>query len=388
MKRILSVILCTVMIAVFAVVVNAESINMAGGCKVEVDVMKADPSVVIKDGVIGADEYVEVDVNRDPAATDLLYSWSGDSTLFASCEEFVKNVHFYFSWDEVHGLNIALKATLLETPHNEGVLPAPGAGDDFLFQFGMMCSVVQKDDMTQDVMYRGISKNTVTGELLIGDYGVHGYKGNADIQPGRDFTVSIEGNTVTYEMSYPLDAVLKAEELDGGLPVEGSSIHMNISATGGSTGTGYDAATTYAISLGDGGYMTTINLIENPSPVKLFFRNDAIGGGAAVDTTPVTTAPESEEDSTMISILIPIETGTGPVITEIVTSSVVIGTDESGNDITDILTEVVTPVVTNAPTESAGQGTSAPATGDVMIIAAVVSAISACGVVVATCECY
>jgi len=375
MKRFFSVIICAAMIAVFAVVANAESINMAGGCKVEVDLKKADPSVVLKDGVIGADEYVEVDVNRDPESTDLLFSWSGDSTLFASCEEFVKNVHFYFSWDEVHGLNIALKATLLETPYNESVLPEPGTGDDFLFQFGMMCSVVKKDDMTSDVMYRGISKNTVTGDLLIGDYGVHGYKENADIKPGRDFTVVVNGNTVIYEMSYPLDAVLKAEELSGGLPVEGSTIHMNISATGGSIGTGYDAAATYAISLGDGGYMTTINLIESPSPVKLHFTNETIGGGAVVDTTPVTTAPESEEDSTMINILPPFETGTGPVITEIVTSGVAVDTDESRNDLTDNLTD--------APTQSADNNEStSPVTGDPMVIAAVVAAISACGVVV------
>ncbi len=314
MKRILSVILVTLLVCVFAISANAEAINMAGGCKEEVKAFQADPANVIKDGVIGDNEYIEIAVNRDPATTDLLFSWNGDSTLFAKCEEFLGNVHFYFSWDKVHGINVAVKATLLETPFNESELPAPGTGDEFLFQFGMMCSVVKTNDMTSDVMYRGISKNTVTGELLIGDYGAHGYKGNADIKPNEDFTVAIDGNTVTYEISYPLDAVLESVALnEDGTPVPGSVIHMNISAVGGSLGKGADGAAPYAISLGDGGYMTAVKLIEKASPVKVEFMSDPIE--SVGQTTPIATdVPETtvtETDEVIVTTTAPTQAPDG-----------------------------------------------------------------------------
>ena len=72
--------------------------------------------------------------------------------------------------------------------------------------------------------------------------------------------------------------------------------------------------------------------------------------------------------------------------TTVVESVEVEVTDGDGNVVTDTdgnaVTEVVTTIITEAPTQSAGQDTSSPVTGDPMIIAAVVAAISACGVVV------
>ncbi|MBQ8523694.1 MAG: hypothetical protein IJ457_03640, partial [Clostridia bacterium] len=63
-------------------------------------------------------------------------------------------------------------------------------------------------------------------------------------------------------------------------------------------------------------------------------------------------------------------------------------TDGDGNVVTDTdgnaVTEVITTIITEAPTQSAGGNAGgSPVTGDPMIIAAVVAAISACGVVVA-----
>jgi hypothetical protein len=72
MRKILSMILCVVMLMSLALVANADAINMADGLKTEVTVKKANPDAVKKDGVIGAGEYEEVEVNRDPESSDLL----------------------------------------------------------------------------------------------------------------------------------------------------------------------------------------------------------------------------------------------------------------------------------------------------------------------------
>ena len=398
MKKILSMVLCVMLLAALAVAANAEAINMAGGCTTEVTIKKADSSVVVKDGVIGENEYTEVAVNRDPASTDLLYSWHPDSSLYASCEQFLNNVHFYFSWDEVNGLNMAIQATLLETPSCTAEQPADDAktdgegntfpGDEFLFQFGAMFKINDGPDSVKSdiILYRGLGYNTDTDTVLTGHYGRHGYTGTYKSKVGENCAVKVNGNTVTYEISIPLADVLKAEELNGNAPVEDSVMYCDLTATGGSTGTSVGDAMCYAISLGDGGYMMSVAAGSELSAAKAVFTNTPIveNAGTQDTTAPVTTAPVTTAPDAPVT--------TAPVTTAPATSSVVseevkvtdtdgnVMTDEDGKDITTI----VTSILTDAPTQDNNDNdVNSPVTGDPMVIAAVVAAISACGVVVA-----
>ena len=379
MKKILSMILCLVMLASLALMANAEALNMGDGCKTKVDIKKADSSYVIKDGIIGNYEYVEIPINRDPNTSDLLLSWNDsenpNNPLFDLCVEFLKDIHYYISWDEVNGLNMAIKATLLETPWSNTPQPDDSyfsgiPGDEFLFQFGAMFCVEADDEI---IIYRGLGYNTVAGTALTGHYGKHGHTGSFNLSEGKNFAVDVNPTTkeVIYEISYPLASILVANEINGNAPSEGTKIEFNMSATGGSLGEYGEGSKTYCVSLGDGGFMSSRAAGRSLSPAIGYFVSDAIPSGAPVVTTQpnVTTEPQTE-----------IVTSYVPVTTVDEKGNVVEVTDAEGNKVTDVVSEVVTVAPT---TTTPGANTHSPTTGDPMIIAAVVAAISACGIVVA-----
>ena len=392
MKRALTLTLSLlIIVSLLSMSVAASAFNPAGGCKIETTIYKANAADVVKDGQIGANEYTEIEVNRDSETTDVLLSFLSAASFTDTCT-FLNNVHFYMSWDETHGLNVAVTSELLETPTNTTPQPddsyygdAGFPGDEFLFQFGMMFRVSDKND--NSVLYRGISKNTETNTLLYGHYGEHGYTGSLVQTPYQDYIVSINGNVVTYEISFPIESVVEGQYLDGKIPAENTEILFDVSATGGSVGQNNNDANTYCVSIGDGGYMTSWTQIENPAHAKAYFSHQTIAK-EVVTTDEGTTAVESSVSAGTTET--PTQPATTQIVTEIVTSEVTVTddsgnvvTDDEGNAVTEVVSEVVTSIVTDAPTENAGSGTSAPPTGSPMIIAAVVAAISACGVVVA-----
>ena len=230
--------------------------------------MKTDPSRVEKDGVIGVGEYTEIELNRDPDTTDLMISYL-NTAQYLDAKAFLNNVHFYMSWDEVHGINIAATAELIEeTPKNEDVWPPERLstddngftypGDDFMWQFGLMFKTFITDEMSNQntLYYRAFSKNTATGELQYGYYNQNGYTGNYQMTPHEDYIVTINGNFVTYEFSCPIADFLPESDLVNGLPVEGAMFRYALTVSGGSEGTYMDSAKTYAVSVGDYGYLT------------------------------------------------------------------------------------------------------------------------------------
>ncbi|MCQ2456011.1 MAG: hypothetical protein MJ096_01510 [Clostridia bacterium] len=370
MKKTLALILTALLAVSLTLAVSAGAYNPAGGCKTAVNVCKADPAAVVKDGIIGEGEYREIEVNRDPDATDLMLSYL-NAAQYTQAEDFLQNVHFYTSWDEIHGLNFAIVSTLLEDPWCETPLPAPNAGDGFLFQFGSMYRVCASEE-NKSLVNRGIGINTTTGEILIGDYDENGYTGSLDLQAGRDYTVAVNGRTVTYEFSYPLASVVKAENIVDGAPTEGYTVWIDLTATGGSVGREQEnGAITYAISLGDSGYMATWNQFTEPSHAKAVFTNDPVVEAAPDTTTDADIdQPSSGGDSETPGT----EDTTGPV-----------DTDNGQSETTETKgTEPVAPKENNVPTdttssETAKESGKAPATADPIVTAALVSGVSALG---------
>ena len=397
MKKIITALLCaTLLVASLTISASAGAWNAAGGCQVNNTIMKTDPARVQKDGVIGVGEYTEIEMNRDPETTDIMISFL-NSAQYLDAEAFLNNVHFYMSWDEVHGINIAATAELLETPKNEDVWPPEHLttddkgftypGDDFMWQFGLMFKTFITDDMSNKntLYYRAFSKNTVTGELQYGYYNQNGYTGNYQMTPGEDYIVTINGNLVTYEFSCPLADFLPESDLVNGLPVDGAMFRYALTVSGGGEGTYMEGAKTYAVSVGDYGYMTAWSQWrDGATHAHGIFTNEVIHVDVDTDTTT------DADSSNAVTTQAPTQEATTRIESEIVTSYVEVTdddgnavTDENGNKVTDVVSDVVTSIVADEPTGNAGNGTSAPPTGSPMIIAAVAAAISACGVVVA-----
>ena len=376
-KKGFAVVLSVVMIAsLLAAHVFAGGLNPAGGCTTETAVKKAATGVVVHDGVISPGEYTEVEINRDSDNTDLLLSWDGPGSLLEDACEFLQNVHFYTSWDE-NGINLAAQATLLEDPHCEGTFPTEYTeyngmtfpGDEFfMFQFGCIFKIeVPSEGVDGAVLYRAIGINTETGEQLYGWYWDHGRTGALNQTAGTDYFTRVDGRTVTYEMTLPFESVLEPGQISGSLPVDGSEFYFTISLTGGSKGVNHNDNETYAVSLGDGGYMTVARLISNFSGALGVITNESVTGDEPGETTPVT-EPGTTEPGT-----------TEPGATEPGNTSDPGNTVEPGNNDPTNPDPVQGPGTTN---QTPGAGTRAPTTGDPMILIAAVSGLSAGAAVV------
>ncbi len=266
MRKLIAVAIALLMLsAQFAAIVSAawESPSKTG-CQTSATIKKA-AAPVVHDGVIRAGEYEEIEINRDPNTTDLLlvYLTVNQKT---KAQQFLNNVHYYISWDEDNGLNFAAQATLLETPYCSGTTPAPEdyheqdgvrfpSDEHFMFQFGLVTKVSDAADSENEYLYRGIGVNTETGEQLYGWYFEHGLTGSLEQTAGENYFVKVDGNTVTYEISYPFESVLEADKLSDGLPIDGDQIRFVMTLTGGSEGVNMEGAKTYGVSLGDGGFL-------------------------------------------------------------------------------------------------------------------------------------
>ena len=375
-KKVLAVLLATVIVAsLMAVHTFAAAFNPAGGCKTEVTVKRAAPGAVVHDGFISPGEYNEIEINRNPDTTDLLMSWDGAGALLESACEMLKTAHFYISWDE-NGLNMAAQATLQEDPHCEGTFPTEfteyegktfPSDEFFMFQFGGLFKIDDPEKgVNESVVYRSIGLNTETNEQLYGWYWDHGRTGALSQEAGRDYFVRVDGRTVTYEMTYPIETVFKAEDIKDSIPVDGTEFFFTISLTGGSQGVNHSDNQTYAVSLGDGGFMTSPRLISDFSGALGIISNETVTGEGPGETTAPTEPGTTEPGATEPGSTEPGATEPGNVV-------------DPGNNNNTGNNDPTNPDPVQGPgnAQNPGAGSNAPATGDPMIVLAVVSVLGA-----------
>ena len=105
MKKIITtIVLAAMLLATFVVTASAETYLVNDPCQVNFEIKKADPAYVVKDGIISEGEYEKVTFNKD----DLAITFLG-SGCWASADAMADTIEYYFSWDEVHGLNFAVR---------------------------------------------------------------------------------------------------------------------------------------------------------------------------------------------------------------------------------------------------------------------------------------
>ncbi|MBQ6677315.1 MAG: hypothetical protein IJM71_04635 [Clostridia bacterium] len=222
------------------------------------------PGNVVKDGVIGEDEYYHLDIPRDEI---ILKGSNIDPTTPAleRSQAMKESVEAYVSWDYEHGVNFAVQYTSPETPvqqfsslyYDGRVTPLPGStkdnplyndsfnddgsfkaiGDDFWAQTAFTC---QFSDRTGRAFYYNVGRNTDTGEYLMGHYFFSDLSGNGWGQYGYDPTyIPVGGedliitygpdNLVTMEWSVPFSTILGRD------PEDGEKIGFSMTLTQGTT---------------------------------------------------------------------------------------------------------------------------------------------------------
>ena len=385
-KLITTLVLVAMLITTLTVAAAAESFmdKVPATCEYEVTVKKADPAVVKKDGVIDLEngEYIKADV-----------PFSELSINFKTAEQYMQadamghTMEYYFSWDETHGFNFAVKYYAkgsydgtdydgYYTNYDNGTGSDDPAvpQDNFMSNMGLcFASGAHKETEGWSLLYYAIGKKLDGSSYLTGHWNQLGNSGAYAPVGGQDFEVYYPGDgSVIYEWSIPF-----AEFIDVA-PADGVSFGFTLSAAAGTNDYAVSnelIANCWSVALGQCAWLCQVS--DDNAHATAILSDEPIKEGAPV----VTNAPDTDAP-TQATTDAPTQPATTAVVSDVVTSHVVIGTDTDGNEVTEVVSEIVTSIVTDAPTQ-APNGDNAPVTGDPMVIAAVVAAISACGVVVA-----
>ncbi len=390
MKKLISIIVLCATVALMLAVNAAAECFIPGGdvCTLKFDVKKADSSAVIKDGIISENEYVRADLSVSPEDSLLGLGWGSNTNMYVEAEKMLSTMEYYFSWDEVHGFNFAVKfkphvikqefAQAPDTVGDDGIVCH--GGDDFLNQTGILVHVAESVNTQKNTtgafeegfIYRwAVAKRTTDGQYINGYYTKGGLIGNAPV-PGQDYVINYTADGyVICEYSVPF------AEIKPGATV-GDDLYISIGVTAG-TGTPDNLfVDSYSINLGEYTYYMTRH--KQAQNATFTLTGDKIANDAPVNTTTGAN-PDAVQTTTVVGNTTPAPTQTTEPETSIIEVDSVV-TDADGEEVTNDdgskVTVKVTEVVTKAPTAP-----TSPITGDPAIIAAVVAAVSACGVVVA-----
>ena len=247
-----------------------------------VQVRKVDPSSVVKDGEIGEGEYGRLDVDLGEETSPLMIV-AFNPASYDNALSMLPTMEYYFSWDEVHGFNFAIRnkpvvvQQLLETA--EGDSPQ----DDFARNTAYVINFKTDDGGT--CLFYALAKRTDDGRYLEGYYtgsaqSQLGVTRSYDPEEGVDYVISYgDDGYVTVEWSIPLENFF----VNGG--EEGSKLEGTVSATAGTAVTpfgGHDKEDSYAITLGDFGYGVDSRLMRNHVVFRL--SGDSAPGDTGADS--------------------------------------------------------------------------------------------------------
>ena len=365
MKKLATLVLALLMVvSLFAVTASADSYIENDQCTAKFEIKKANPANVVKDGKIGEGEYAEVIIDK----TDLCLNFSSASD-FELADKMADTIKYYFSWDETHGLNFAVVYDATADGFNTNIPMGTDAAkpmDDFCANIGLSFNAGKYRDDGVPLFYYSIGKDIATGKYLTGHWDQLGTTGAYSATGGVDFEVSYSGTVVTFEWSVPFSHM-------GYDAVAGTTIELNMSACAGNVRPSDDGT----VDMGHGG-LWSVALGQHSFACVASGNSSAAYGTLSDELIPGgNTATETPADGTT-----PAPTQTTEVITSIITEEVVVTNDE-GEVVTNEEGEAVTEIITSIVTKPAGNGNTNVPTGDPAVIAAVVAAISACGVVVA-----
>jgi len=261
MKKIITVLaLVAVILTVLGVTVASESYidKYPSTCEYEVTVKKADPSVVKKDGIIDLEggEYVKATVPLGELSVNFKTSAS-----YMYCDEMAHTIEYYFSWDDDHGFNFAVKYDAGEgfntnIPAGTGEIPC----DDFMANVGLnFVSGAHKTIEGSPLLYYSIAKTIGTEDgYLTGHWNQLGNSGAYAAVGGQDFEVSYPGGTtVIFEWSVPFAEILDVP------PTDGVSFGFTLSASAGKETAEGTNSNFWSVALGQTGGWLVQNSIDN-----------------------------------------------------------------------------------------------------------------------------
>ena len=387
MKKILSLlVLSALLLATLGISASAAAYYDISNTNTRVTVKKS-TSVVI-DGVISEGEYEEY--------TDGYTEWyvaENASEYFDDAEAMAASAKWYFSWDGEY-LNIAAQYDAgrgANQPYAGGDYYGDYAysdtdemvvADEFLGYgpgLNIKSSEVSPADEAWTRLFYAIGENTATGEKITGTYSDQNGQ-NLDYQASHDdFDFSYNGSVVTVEYRLPVIELLETFK-----PNQGGQMFKATIVLQAGVGTAEESETintySWGVRLGQFAYNSDSGNLEK---VHATFRlvDEEVPNDKPDVTTPDLTTPDlTTPDVTTPDVTTP-DVTTPDVTTPDVTTPDVTTPDVTTPDVTT--PDVTTPDVTTPDVTTPDNTPDAPPTGDIMVVAAIVSALSACGVMIA-----
>ena len=240
-----------------------------------ITVKKADPADVVKDGVIGDGEYERYypDLDAEDNMTSPLFVVAFGANSLDNCLAMFPTMEYYFSWDETHGFNFAIRNKPVEIKQVLGVKEGESPEDDFCRGLAYIINFDTEYE-AHPILYYALGKRTDTGDYLEGYY-VNpggptqlGAKNTYNPTPGVDCVINYDYATgySTVEWSVPFEDI----HVD---PIgAGSTIKATLTATAGTAetpGAAHDDEDSYAVTLGDFGYGVNVKMMHNHVPYLL-----------------------------------------------------------------------------------------------------------------------
>ncbi len=386
MKKLLSILLAVAtltMLIVAAIPAEARSSFAPNGTGWDpneiVTVKKADPANVVKDGVIGDGEYERYypDLDAEDQMTSPLFLVAFGADSLDHVLAMFPTMEYYFSWDEVHGFNFAIRNKPVEIKQVLTVLDGESPQDDFCRGLAYIINFDTENE-EHPILYYALGKRTDTGEYLEGYY-VNpngptqlGAKNTFNPEPGTNYIISYDYNTgyAMIEWSVPFDDI----HVD---PIgAGSKIKATLTATAGSAETPnveHEAEDSYAVTLGDFGYGVNVKMMHNHVTYQL---SDEV-----IEKTGSSPAPDPDPDPN------PDNPGGGSGNTPAGPSNdqgqqVVIDPDQYEVTTDDEGNEIIVDKETGETVDVNTLPVAPAKTGDPMIIMAAVATFSAAGAVI------
>ena len=247
MKKILAIILTVLFIFTLTALPSLAASVRVDDTPVTLTVKRADPSYVVKDGVISEGEYERFYVNVDPEESPLNRNfWSSED--LDDADEMLPTMEYYFSWDEVHGFNFAVRNKPVELkqiiPAGTGDPPEDGFNKNVAYTF-VADQGPKLGKLADTLLYYAVCKRTDTGEYEEGHYNQLGLKGYYNPTEGVDYVISYSSDGYsTIEWSVPFDNFV-----DGAVS-DGTVFYFSVGAQGGRSETAAGERC-YAVALGD-----------------------------------------------------------------------------------------------------------------------------------------
>lgn len=315
MKKILA-IMCTAILVVSMFASTAMADSMAPVYwDLEIAARKADPANVIKDGIIGENEYDKLDFDAHNLWVNHHANLNPDNSYEALIEKIaviMDSAEFYFSWDETNGLNFAVRYIPVDFYSDTTQADVDGNGEAAFFTdtgalLMQFMTGLNKEEDFKNVIYTMVGTND-NGDFLTFTYSNQsGYPLNTENNKYEGGYAAVNGENaivvydeesgyLTYEVSVPV-SYIKGDD---------GRINMLLSIFSGGKKNSWDETNHFSLALGQWGFFMGQTQCTGGKITAVTLSDEEVGYVEPVQTVAPTEEPQTSAEGVDVWMIVAI----------------------------------------------------------------------------------